>query len=511
MKKTMKKTYKVSLLSVVMGIVLLAADVSAQPLAAGKSKYIGNILSLNFYTNFSKVWNQVSPENAGKWGSVEGVMDGYNWGPLDNIYNYAQTNKLIYKHHALVWGSQYPSWITTVDSATQRAQVEEWIKLVGARYPKMDMVDVVNEPFHTPLPFMHALGDAGKTGWDWVVQSFQWARQYCPSTTKLLLNEYSVTNSNSTTDKYIALIDTLNVRGLIDGIGIQSHSFETKGVSPATISANMARLGALGLPIYITEFDINEPVDSIQLQSYKTYFPILWESPAVKGITFWGYMQYNIWQKDAWLMDSRYTERPAMQWLRQYVLAPPRPVLVSPLSATGIACNPRLVWNASDSGATYHLQIATTSAFSTIVFDTTVTDTVLRVTPLDPNSVFYWRVSAANTLATGEYSSVAYFVTGNILAVAEAGTVPNTYALSQNYPNPFNPSTQIEYSMPKSGYVSLKIFNVLGKEVATLFSGVQQIGTHRVAFDGSGLASGVYLYRLQASGFVDTKRMILMK
>jgi endo-1,4-beta-xylanase len=511
MKNIMKMTHKLLLLSFVMGIGVLPAQVSVQPIAAGKSKFAGNIIGSTTYSNFAKVWNQVSPENAGKWGSVEGGKDSYNWTPLDNIYNYAQSNSLIYKHHALIWGSQYPTWITTLDSVSQRAQVEEWIKLVGARYPKMNMVDVVNEPFHTALPFMHALGDSGKTGWDWVVQSFQWARQYCPSTTKLLLNEYSVINSNSTTDKYIALIDTLKARGLIDGVGIQCHSFETKGVSTTTLSANLTKIGAIGLPVYITEFDINEAVDSVQLQSYKTYFPILWENPAVKGITFWGYVQYNIWQTNAWLMDTRYTERPAMQWLRQYIAAPPRPLLVSPLNTIGTACNPRLVWNASDSGSIYRLQVATSSAFSTIVFDSTIADTVLRVTPLDPSTKFYWRVSAANSLGTSEYSAAGSFTTGQILAVAEAGSLPGTYALSQNYPNPFNPATQIVYTVPKSGNVSLKIYNVLGNEVATVFSGIQQIGTHRVVFDGSGLSSGVYLYRLQASGFVETKRMILMK
>ena len=67
--------------------------------------------------NFSKYWNQVTPENAGKWGNVESSRDQYNWAPLDNIYNDALTNGFPYKHHALIWGSQYPSWITSLDSA----------------------------------------------------------------------------------------------------------------------------------------------------------------------------------------------------------------------------------------------------------------------------------------------------------------------------------------------------------------------------------------------------------
>jgi len=89
--------------------------------------------------------------------------------------------------------------------------------------------------------------------------------------------------------------------------------------------------------------------------------------------------------------------------------------------------------------------------------------------------------------------------------------IPLQYSLSQNYPNPFNPSTTIEYSIPKSGNVTLKIFNVLGKELATLVNGQNEAGKHIVNFDASDLNSGVYFYKIEAGSFVDTKKMILLK
>ncbi|MCW8996337.1 MAG: M1 family aminopeptidase, partial [Psychromonas sp.] len=89
--------------------------------------------------------------------------------------------------------------------------------------------------------------------------------------------------------------------------------------------------------------------------------------------------------------------------------------------------------------------------------------------------------------------------------------IPLQYSLSQNYPNPFNPSTTIEYSIPKSGNVTLKIFNVLGKEVATLVNGQNEAGKHIVNFDATDLNSGVYFYKIEAGSFVDTKKMILLK
>jgi hypothetical protein len=93
----------------------------------------------------------------------------------------------------------------------------------------------------------------------------------------------------------------------------------------------------------------------------------------------------------------------------------------------------------------------------------------------------------------------------------QPGNVPVGYVLDQNYPNPFNPTTQINYSIPQSGHLTLKVFNVLGQEVATLFSGVQNAGNYQATFEGSKFASGVYYYRLQAGDLSITKKMVLMK
>jgi len=88
---------------------------------------------------------------------------------------------------------------------------------------------------------------------------------------------------------------------------------------------------------------------------------------------------------------------------------------------------------------------------------------------------------------------------------------PDMYALGQNYPNPFNPTTQIGYSIPGMGYVSLKVYNVLGQEVATLFAGVQLSGNYSATFDGIGLAGGVYFYKLNAGNFMETRKLVLLK
>jgi hypothetical protein len=93
----------------------------------------------------------------------------------------------------------------------------------------------------------------------------------------------------------------------------------------------------------------------------------------------------------------------------------------------------------------------------------------------------------------------------------EAVGSPLEFELSQNYPNPFNPTTQISYSVPQQSNVTLKVFNVLGMEVATLFSGLQDAGQHTATFDAKRFSSGVYFYRLQAGSVSMTKKMVFMK
>ena len=86
-----------------------------------------------------------------------------------------------------------------------------------------------------------------------------------------------------------------------------------------------------------------------------------------------------------------------------------------------------------------------------------------------------------------------------------------TYSLSNNYPNPFNPSTTIKYQIPKSGLVTLKVYNVLGKEITTLVNEEKSVGSYEITFDASGLSSGIYFYKLSADNFQQTKKMILLK
>ncbi|GAB5410871.1 MAG: hypothetical protein BalsKO_32360 [Balneolaceae bacterium] len=128
---------------------------------------------------------------------------------------------------------------------------------------------------------------------------------------------------------------------------------------------------------------------------------------------------------------------------------------------------------------------------------------------------YYWRVSVKNSnglVTWGSRTDSAPFKFTIVQATSnEDEESPFSFGLNQNYPNPFNPSTSFSYSIPSSSFVNLEIFNMLGQKVFTLVDKQQSAGVHNVQFDASGLTSGIYLYRISAGGFSQTRKMTLMK
>ena len=402
------------------------------PLASDQPKFVGNAYSPSQMENFEAYWNQVTPENASKWGSVEGTRDTMNWGGLDAAYNLAKDNDFPFHFHMLIWGAQQPAWIDTLQPAEQLAEITEWFQAVANRYDDIDYLEVVNEPLpgHNPpdgtsgrANYKEALGGDGETGWDWVLNAFRMAREIFPPETKLMLNDFNIISSYSNTSQYLILIRLLQAENLIDIIGEQGHAFTTNA-PVVTMKRNLDSLASTGLPIQITEMDIDGPSDEIQLLDYQRIFPALYEHYGVMGITLWGWRR-GLWRdaQGAYIINQNGSERPALEWLKTYL------------------------------------------------------DTVIVSTSIEDNVV----------------------------------DVPQVFKLYNNYPNPFNPLTQIPYSIPQSGYISLKVYNLLGEEVVTLFAGVQQPGKYLATFDGRGLASGVYLYQLKAKNYVKTKKLLLLK
>jgi len=285
---------------------------SSSSSAASSKKFVGNITTSGAVrSDFMKYWNQITPENEGKWGSVERSRDVYDWSALDKIYAFARQNKIPVKAHNFVWGAQYPSWITSLSPTEQAAEIEEWIRDYCARYPDTAYIDVVNEatPGHAPAAYAKsAFGD------NWIIKSFQLAKKYCPNSV-LILNDYNVLSWNTT--EFINMAKPAIAAGVVDALGLQSHGLEDRPLSD--ISSKLNQIAALGLPIYISEYDIAKTDDQTQLQIMQTQFPLFYNHPSVKGITLWGYVYGRTWVTGSGLIQDNGTPRPAMTWLMNYL------------------------------------------------------------------------------------------------------------------------------------------------------------------------------------------------
>lgn len=110
-----------------------------------------------------------------------------------------------------------------------------------------------------------------------------------------------------------------------------------------------------------------------------------------------------------------------------------------------------------------------------------------------------------------DISNYNFTLTNVVSAGSNTTEIPDSYSLNQNYPNPFNPVTNLEFRIPESGFVSLKVFDILGNEVVTLINNNLLPGSYKTEFDGSNFASGIYFYKLESGNFQETKRMILIK
>lgn len=308
-----------------------SADVKSVGLSAGKGKYLGNIIAGNIRSDFNNYWNGVTAENGCKWGSVERTRDVMSWTNADLIYNHAKKNNMAFRYHAIAWGSQYPDWIKTLNTADFKAEMEEYMAAIAARFPLIDQIDVLNENMYKntwnkqehaagTAYFRAGLGGPGATGYDWAIWLFEKARFYFPNA-KLVVNDFELETNSTGLNEILDLIKVLRDRGLVDGIGTQAHYFNIDGISATTLQNALNSMAKSGVPVYVTELDMKGKTvsEAGQQTSYKTAFPVYWNHPAVAGITLWGYVEGATWAEGTGIFNSNGTERSAMTWLKSYV------------------------------------------------------------------------------------------------------------------------------------------------------------------------------------------------
>ena len=289
-------------------------------------EFVGNITtgSMNGMDQgtrkYATYWDQVTPENAGKWGSVQSnAGSAFNWTALDAIYDYAQKNQLIFKQHTFVWGSQQPGG--TINSEA----VQKWMSAFCTRYPNTKLIDVVNEPPpHTKPNYDGNIGGGTDGDWKWIANSFIWARAACPGAV-LILNDFNNIEWQNDSTHFIDIVKKVQAAGgPIDAIGAQAHDLDNGSISLATVTKLLGNLNSqTGLPVYITEMDIDTSDDARQLSLYKQYFPLFMSTSYVKGITIWGWIYGQTWASapNSGLIRSG-TPRPAMTYLMEQLGRP---------------------------------------------------------------------------------------------------------------------------------------------------------------------------------------------
>ena len=231
------------------------------------------------------------------------------------------------------------------------------------------------------------------------------------------------------------------------------------------------------------------------------------------GATYW-------WRVRAWYGGTVYGDSPVYSFTvdlgSSNVI---QPMVGGPNNISVGTTNPVISWYTparASAQQKYELEISNNQAFlgSSIYNDLTTNNKTLNL----PAGDYYWRVRGKSSNGDySYYSSVAKFnVNNNLVDVEKDAGVPTSYNLMQNYPNPFNPTTTIKFSLPEASFVTLKVFDVLGREVRTLISNEMTAGSHIMNWNGDNesgrkVASGTYVYRISAGKFSQAKKMTLLK
>ena len=513
-------------------LALAPASAHAQLPTYSKDKFLG---SISEFTRplFNQYFNQITPENGGKWGVAAGTTRtaAMRWGQLDTAYNHAVANNMKFNFHVLLWGNQQPTWMATLPPGEQLAEIKKWYAAVAERYPKIEWLQVVNEPTWDPPDgttpknaganfassgnYVQALGGAGETGYDWIRTAFRLAKQYFPNT-KLMLNDVAITGQTASTDEYLKIINILKAENLIDVVGLQAHAFEFIPNNPNVPSipghpyepvtdmrvhkTNLDRLAATGIPIQITELDLDGfavngvPGDEMQLSYYRNVVPTFWEHPRVEGVTLWGWRQPNHWRnaQNAPIVLANDTPKPAALWLYNYVrgvapvIRPAQAFTVADGNANRVGTVQADDWasqiNRTDLRTFTWRITGGNEAGIFAIAPATGEITVAKPQLLDELTTYGLTVRVSDGFHESAETDVTVTTAdlANVVDQAVAGTVPATLSLTLGAPatfGPFTPGVDLQYTASTTATVT----STAGDAALTASSATLTNGAFRLA------------------------------
>lgn len=441
--------------------------------------------------------------------------------------NWAKRQGFTFRGHTLVWHSQTPGVgffcsgysssgaRLSKEKMTQRLEnyIKEVIRTIHENWPGLlSAMDVVNE----------AVNDNGTdrtSGNEWyttfgdnsfIMKAFEFARkysvQYGEIQMKLYYNDYS-THVSAKADGIVRVCKPIFEAGFLDGIGMQDHD-QITSPSAAQWIASYNKFYPICTEMAVTELDVstqsgtNNPSASVltnQANQYAALFKCF-----VERSYYSGRGKLISVSKDG--LNDQYTFVTNQS---------------SSLWNTQNQCKP--AFYAVVKVGTYYNKLDSLMKFTQNLKESEYTSeswsnytTVFNSAQTVKNSNYNYGVSASDAVAKA-FEDLNTAVKGLVLkssdVLTEQNNIPSEYKLAQNYPNPFNPSTVISYELPVSSNVTLKVYDILGNEVATLADEFKTAGTYNSQFSirNFQLTSGIYFYRLQAGSFSETKKLLLLK
>ena len=335
------------------------------------------------------------------------------------------------------------------------------------------------------------------------MKAFEFARQYTveygETQMKLYYNDYNTHNS-SKANGIVRICQPIYEAGYLDGIGMQDHDQYNSPTAQQWI-ATYNKFNPICSEMSVTELDVKPSSNTLtstvlttQANQYAMLFKCFLDRSYRSGrgkivnVSKDGLNDYWAFVDNASLWDADNQCKPAYYEIVELVEN------YYSLDSLLLAAD-SLIENEYTSESWTAFEATYSSAQDAM------------------NNNYSYNVSAADALGDAEASleaAIDYLV---IVSIDFSDNINNssTFTLGQNYPNPFNPVTHIKYTIPENSYISLKVFDLLGQEVATIFEGIKQTGSHSAIFNGSDFAGGVYLYRLNMDNFNDTKKFILLK
>ena len=434
--------------------------------------------------------------------------------------NWAQRQGFTFRGHTLVWHNQTPGTAffrsgytsngtrLSKEKMTQRMEnfIKEVIRIIHESWPGLlSAFDVVNEAVNdngtdrTASEWYETFGDNS-----YIMKAFEFARNYTilynETQIKLYYNDYNTSNPQKA-DGIVRICGPIFQAGFLDGIGMQEHDQLVSPTADQWITS-YNKFDTICTEMSVTELDVNPgsgtPTPSV-LQTQANQFAMLFKCfmdrsyrsgrGKIVSVTKDGLNDQWTFIANSSLWDSNDQCKPAF-----YAVA-------------DVGINYNMLDSLIAFADSLNEEDYTPQSWSDFI--EALTSGVNAIEQNYTNSI-----SAADALGEAK-DNLQAAIDGLVLITTDVDDIasksPKVFLLNQNYPNPFNPTTQISYSIPQNGYISLKVYDLLGMEIATLFEGILLAGNYVVSFDGSEIASGIYLYRLKANNFIETKKLILLK